>query len=562
MTQEKSKVVHRGECPREDCGSSTGYVVFDSGNAYCHKCGHKTLGKGKVSFDSENQIKEDAPNYIRELGVRGLKHRKISRDVAEFFDCRAEVDSKNNPVVFYIPWGESDPIGYQCKDLVTGRWSYTGRTDLSLFGQRKFNRGGKRVVVTEGAWDAMAVAQAFLEHYKTIYPVVAVQSASSEKLLLHNKDWLRSFDEVVLYLDNDEPGRKLRDQAVKILGYSKVKLACIPKYKDANEALIAENYMTLLKAVWDASPPPSPVDVVSLKDRKEKIREKKEIQYIPFPPFMKGVNDRLFGRVMGSITMFFAGTSIGKSAIINEDIYHLLTTTDLKIGVVSPEKSEEEFVEDILSLHFNKRLQVPGVKVSEQEWSDAYDKLFGSDRVFYLIHAEDATAGDIESKLDYMALRGCKAIYVDHITIIVSEVEDTSDNKAIDITMNMLLRLCRRHELWVGLISHVRKVSNGYRSFEQGTMPTEDDLKGSGSLKQIPAQNIAMARNKIHPDEKIRNTTYFMVHKARRGGDTGFAGAAYYNRQTGRLEYVESSEYNEGFEKGFETEIVTDKVNE
>jgi len=52
---------------------------------------------------------------------------------------------------------------------------------------------------------------------------------------LENRDWIRNFDSVVLWFDNDEPGKDAADKAAKIIGFDKVKVVKNTKYKDANE---------------------------------------------------------------------------------------------------------------------------------------------------------------------------------------------------------------------------------------------------------------------------------------------------------------------------------------
>ena len=72
-------------------------------------------------------------------------------------------------------------------------------------------------------------------------------------------------------------------------------------------------------------------------------------------------------------------------------------------------------------------------------------------------------------------------------------------NEAIDKVMSDLLKVVKRHNVWLGLISHLRK-SHG-KSFEEGNLASIDDIKGSGSIKQISFDIIAFARNLIAEDE-------------------------------------------------------------
>jgi len=62
-----------------------------------------------------------------------------------------------------------------------------------------------------------------------------------------------------------------------------------------------------------------------------------------------------------------------------------------------------------------------------------------------------------------------------------------------------------------------------------------DDIRGSGSIKQISMDIIAFARNVGSGDELERNTIRTKVLKCRYTGLTGPSGTLLYNFPTGRL---------------------------
>ena len=135
-----------------------------------------------------------------------------------------------------------------------------------------------------------------------------------------------------------------------------------------------------------------------------------------------------------------------------------------------------------------------------------------------------------------MCLSGCKYLFVDHITILASEgTEGLTGNEAIDKIMNDLLRLVKKHNVWIGLISHLRKTDNKGKSFEEGKLPSMDDIRGSGSIKQISMDIIAFARNVGSGNIEERNTIKTKVLKCRYTGLTGPSGSLYYDFDTGRL---------------------------
>jgi len=165
-----------------------------------------------------------------------------------------------------------------------------------------------------------------------------------------------------------------------------------------------------------------------------------------------------------------------------------------------------------------------------------FDNIFGDDRVMVLDHQGSISDGSIMDFLEYMCLSGCKYLFVDHITILASEgAEGLTGNEAIDKIMNDLLRLVKKHEVWIGLISHLRKTDNKGKSFEEGKLPSMDDIRGSGSIKQISMDIIAFARNVGSDNPEERNTIKTKVLKCRYTGLTGPSGSLYYDFDTGRL---------------------------
>ena len=174
--------------------------------------------------------------------------------------------------------------------------------------------------------------------------------------------------------------------------------------------------------------------------------------------------------------------------------------------------------------------------VNEIETRSAFERVFGDERLILLDHAGSVSDSSLIEKIEYMALMGCKYLVLDHITIAVSEgSEGLSGNEAVDKIMSDLLKIVKRHNIWLGLISHLRKAQGGTKSFEEGKLASIDDIKGSGSIKQISFDIISFARNLIAEDETERNIIKFRVLKSRFTGLTGNAGSALYDRSTGRL---------------------------
>jgi twinkle protein len=236
----------------------------------------------------------------------------------------------------------------------------------------------------------------------------------------------------------------------------------------------------------------------------------------------------------GEITLFISGTGSGKSTILREIMLHVLATTSDKIGVVSLEEAPAETARKLSGMMINKNPAKEEIPLKELKVG--FDQVFETNRVILLDHQGAIDDSSILDKLEYMCLNGARYLFIDHITILVSEgMENLTGNEAQDKIMNGLLKLVKRHPVWIGLVSHLRKSSGGGKSFEEGRLPSIDDIRGSGSIKQISFDVISFARNLTADSEKERNTIKMQILKARYTGLTGNVMGARYSHDTGRL---------------------------
>ena len=530
-------VLYKTSCP--DCGSTDNLAVYED-HSYCYTpgCGYKRNKDGNtmdlaghVDRSTDFNIADNLES-IRDFPSYALGTRKIDRDVVDYFNVRMSVDEDGKPEAHYYPYTRDGKIVAYKKRKLPKEFSVVGDfKNVELFGQAQCS-GGKTLVVTEGEIDALSVAQAYKDKYGKIFPVVSLPSASGTGALLAQREWLNRFSTVVLMFDNDEAGKIALDKAAKIIPAGKAKVARLPE-KDPNDVLTKHGSAAIMEAIWSAQTW-SPAGIVTGEPLWEAFVERQAVESIPYPECLAGLNQKLKGIRHGEITLFTSGTGSGKSTVIKEIILDLLAKTDERVGLISLEESPADTVEKFISM----QLQCPVMdspSLNEEEKRDAFNAVFGDERLVLLDHQGSVGDSSLIEKIEYMALMGCKYLVLDHITIAVSEgSEGLSGNEAVDKIMSDLLKVVKRHDVWLGLISHLRKAMGG-KSFEEGNAASIDDIKGSGSIKQISFDIISFARNLVADDDAERNTIKFRVLKSRFTGLTGDAGSATYNVKTCRL---------------------------
>lgn len=545
------RIVNKNQ-PCEACGSSDAKQIYEDGGAFCFSC-NKAFKPPKEDEMEEKPTKFVTPKDLswlveevtNDYPSRGYKERNIFIQVAKHYGAKVTYDSDGEIAEHYYPYnfGENNkPSGYKIRILPKDFSKGCIGKVKGLFGQHLYN-GGKRLVITEGELDAMAVQSAWYTKYKTFYPVVSLRSATVLNDLIEARDWIRRFDEVVIWFDKDEAGAKAEKEAAKIIGYDKVKIAKCSE-KDASDLWVS-NPDAVLKTIYDSAYY-TPAGILGKEELWNQLAIYNDIESVPYPEYMSGLNEKLKGMRFGEITLWTSGTGSGKSTLLREIALHLLLKTKDKIGIISLEESPPETTRKMAGMAINRNPAKEEIPI--EELRVGFDSIFDSDRVMVLDHQGSISDGSIMDFLEYMCLMGAKYIFVDHITILASEgTEGLTGNEAIDKIMNDLLRMVKKHNVWIGLISHLRKTDNKGKSFEEGKLPSMDDIRGSGSIKQISMDIIAFARNAGAADETERNTIKTKVLKCRFTGLTGPSGNLFYNFDTGRLQKGEDFANTETF---------------
>ena len=428
---------------------------------------------------------------IFEYDIRGFQERNILRTTSEHFGVRVSYDSARNITAHYYPYTRGKKtVAWKVRSLPKSFRVQGTMQGAELFGQSVGIRG-KQLVITEGELDAMAVAQAYHDHYGKYYTVVSIPSATGINALIHNIEFIKNFESVILMLDGDEAGQKATAECAKAIGIGKVKVATL-KEKDASDEYLKYGKDAIMQAIWSASLY-SPAGIISGDQIWDSYIERKNTVSVPYPACMAGVNDKTQGMRQGEIVLFTSGTGSGKSTLIKEIILDVLDKTEDKIGLVSLEESPGDTAEKLIQMKLQKNLSMQEVPLDEQRI--AFDSVFADNRLILLDHQGSVSDGGLMDKIHSLAAMGCNYIILDHLTIAVSEGADgLTGNEAIDKVMSDLLKICKQYNIWMGVISHLRKAMGG-TTFEEGKIASLDDMKGSGSIKQVAFDVIAFARN-------------------------------------------------------------------
>lgn len=485
---------------------------------------------------------------------KDIPDRRITADVCKKFGVRTDEagnimfpgykDGQLVAVKTYIP----TPKGERKKFKVTGPWS-----ECDLFGLHAFPKTGPSITVTEGEFDAMAAYRMT----GSKYPHASILNGcnGARKDFENSYDKLNAFGTVVVNFDADEPGRKATEDVGPMFP-GKVKTFQVVDAGDGGDAC---DYLKMNKSSqyvneFHRAKTFTLGGLVNMRDSLEAYREKKNVKSIAFPEDWKQINQKTYGVRLGEIVLFTAGTGTGKTQVLRELKYHwLMNNPESRILDISLEESLGDSAGGLMALHANKRITLPDVHISEEEEDEIHSQLFSDGRMIALDHEGSFEDSSLLDKINYAAtVDKCNLVFLDHITIAVSDGAPGQENFTMDSFMNRLLKLVKRLNICVIVVSHLRKTGGGGKSFEEGRVPCEDDLKGSGSLKQIAFTTIALSRNKYAESDKERNTTSFHVLKCRFTGRTGPCDHAYFDDDTGRMTVIDPETFFDEGPTGFE----------
>ena len=180
-----------------------------------------------------------------------------------------------------------------------------------------------------------------------------------------------------------------------------------------------------------------------------------------------------------------------------------------------------------------------------------YKIMFDKDKVFIHAHFGTNEIDDIFAKLRYLIVGcDCKWVIVDHLHMLVSQIAEGDERRAIDNIMTRLRSLVEETGAGLILVSHLRRV-DGNKGHENGVEVSLSHLRGSNSIGQLSDCVIALERNQQADDELEARTTKLRVLKSRYTGDVGLATSLVYDSETGRL-----SEYTDDELMGENTETL------
>ena len=521
MDAENEFATHE-HCP--ECGSKDNLARYTDGHGYCFGCGYREGPDGVKTGH-----KEAAPKAVTGLILEGtcqpLPKRRLSVETCQHWGYKVAVAGKAMQVAtHYADDGQAvaQKLRFPDKTFAT-----TGDSSLMTLWGKWLWKGTsrKRIVITEGEIDAMTVGQVFNHQL----PVVSLPlgAPAAAKAIKKELQWLEEFSEVVLMFDMDKPGRDAVSACAGLFSPGKCRIAELP-LKDANDMLVADLVKELVQSVQNAKVY-RPDGIVAGADLLELVLNPDTRESIPYP--WADLQAKTLGMRQGELITVTAGTGIGKSAFVSELAYHLLKVGQ-HVGIMALEEAVRRSALRMIGLELNKPVHLSMEGVTPEDITGAFERTLGTGRLSLYDHFGSTEVSNLLSKIRYMAVvMGVRWLILDHISIVISGLDDKDERRLIDRTMTALRTLAEETGIGILMVSHLKR-PDGNKGHEDGLQTSMSHLRGSAAIGQLSDMVIGLERNQQgdNPNELL-----IRVLKNRFTGDTGPAGSLSFNKETGRL---------------------------
>ena len=525
-----TEIIHQ-PCPHPQCSSSDAfYYNTDKKVGFCPSCNNpypakgvrysnETLSKFPLKSSEKDSELSFVPKDIKEHSYSGfVAMRGITSQTMEHYGVKTYSD-RDGPIKQEYPYpGGGKKIRYFPK-----AFSAEGLRQDELFGMNLWSmNNAKSVTVTEGELDAMSAYQMLKGSYIT--PVVSFPTATPSKGLWEKcKDWLDSYERIVLSVDNDEPGNALAAKMANLFP-NKVYRVNHGTFKDANEFLVA-GQMQAYKNAWYGAKKFIPENILNTPDQFLSLyRDTPEHEYVPTG--IQALDDKIMGLMQGHFTVIKAQTGIGKTEVMRFLEYNLLQK-GVPFATWHLEETKLRSLLGLVTYHTGVNYTRRDL-IDEEEVGPEIERAIvdlTKDENFYQFYLPDGQGTDelIDQIRFFREACGCQFVFFEPIQDVVAGLTEEGKEQ---ILADLSVRLSKLSaELNVGIVTIAHTNENG-------------DPKYCKMIGQRASVIIDLSRDKEADDYDERNTTYLTVQKNRPCSEEGRAGRLRFDPSTFILQEI------------------------
>ncbi len=542
--QSTSNFLKHGPC--SECGSSDAVGIYDDGHGYCNVCeayypqaGQQEVGKPP---------KEKSVIGITPLTTvfRAIPKRGLTLEAIEKFQIDVCMDKTVDVARRYPYFKDGQHVANKVRKRTTKDFYWEGEpSGAELFGQHLFPAGSaKQLTIVEGEDDAPSAWLLMGSRY----PVVSVPSVGHAVAAVKaNYEYLNSFDSVVICFDKDEgrlkpdgsmsyAGQDAAKKVAEMFAPGKARILTLQHGKDPNDYRQQGIPATTFTDEWWKAPRYRPDGLKTGSSMRDEIINRPSHFSVPYP--WESLNKKTFGIRLSEAVLLMADTGVGKTSIFKEIEHHLLTLPEVVeksygVGILHLEEPNFDSALGLLSIEANKPYHLPDTPQTDEELIGVFEKVLDNERIIFYDHFGSNDIEEILAKVRFMSVMGCKYIFIDHLSIIVSD-QSGDERKQLDEISTKLKTLTMELNIAVFCVIHTNR---------------DGQARGSAGPEKVANIHMSLHRNKKDPDQWRRNVLKIEIEKNRFSGRTGPCLWLFYDEITGRLvelDEVAVTKYEEG----------------
>lgn len=524
------------------CGSSDALQTFEKEDGtldgYCFSCNTyvanpygvtkriEDIPKSERLSKSKEEILAELKK-IEELPVVNLPSRRLRSTSLEAFGVKvglSEEDGKT-PRVVYFPYRKNGKVvRYKARLLDEKRmWSIGVDNDVDLFGwEEAISTGAKRLIITEGEYDAIALQSIINTHTKETFndykPAVVslpngAGSAGKDVGKLLNKI-SKHFREISLCFDNDEAGARAIEEVSRLIPHATV--ITLPS-KDANQAVIEGKGKAAFAAITFNHAKAKNSRLVWLDDIWEDSK-KPAAHGVSWP--WEWMTRKTRGIRKGETIYLGAAQKMGKSEIVNTLAAHLVGVHDWKILLAKPEEANVKSVKLLAGKIAHAKFHDPDVQFDEDKYEEAGKTLMGH-KVAMLNLYQHLGWETLKSDIISAVGDGIDAVFIDPITNLTNGISAADANTKLQEIAQELAAMAKDLNIVIFIFCHLRNKDSG-SSHDRGGEVLTSEFAGSRAMGRSCNYMLGLEGNKDPSlPETERNIRTLVILDDREFGEVG-----------------------------------------
>lgn len=483
-------------CPKPECEHKKSKnerclsVNIDKGQYNCHHCGWS--GGVKINAPKRTEIEYETPKWTnntnlpnnvlewfkkRRISQKILIKQKISHEKEYMPQEKREVPTIQFP---YFLNGEVVNVKYRTVDK---KFKLVSGAKLILYNLDSIQES-KECLIVEGEIDALSFLEA---GYDAVLSVPNGASKGNQRLDYIDNciEQLEKINKFYIGVDNDEPGRALKNELIRRFGDDKCFTLDYKDCKDGNEYLVKYGPLELRALIENAQP--VPIEGVFTANDFEK-----EIEDIYTNGLPKGETigidefDSHISFMPGQMTIITGIPNHGKSEFLDFVHARLAVFKGWRYGIFSPENFPiqlhlSKLIEKIIGKPFGIYGKHLYSRMNDSEKNAAREFI---NKHFFFIRPDDEnfSLDNIIAKTNQLILRhGINSLIIDPWNTLEHQVpKGMNPTEYISNQLSKLTSLKQRKNIHLFIVAHPTKIKKDKNGKYE--IPNLYDISGSANF--------------------------------------------------------------------------------